>query len=74
MIVVLAVVLYAVFVLGGIQFFRQVHRWDAQALRMWDEELSRIESGKAQGHGRRRVARQGASSVVTPTITPTTVT
>lgn len=42
MIVIAAVVLYAVFVLGGIRFFRLVHQWDEEASRLWDEEVIRL--------------------------------
>jgi hypothetical protein len=73
MIVLLAVVLYVAFVLGGIQFFRQVHRWDEQASRMWNDELLRLESERTQQlKGRRNTSRESGRGVSTK-ITPTTV-
>lgn len=54
MIALLAAVLYVVLVLGGIQFFRQVHRWDEQAQRMYFEEMSERETrDSAQFRGNR---------------------
>jgi hypothetical protein len=41
LIYILAVLIYVLLVLAGIQFFRQVHRWDEQALAMFEVERSR---------------------------------
>ena len=67
MVVFLVVFLYAVFVLGGIQFFRQVHQWDEEASKMWNEELLRLESERALQSKKRRLARRGAGNLLTQT-------
>lgn len=78
MIVLMAVVLYAVFVLGGIQFFRQVHMWDEQALKMWEEELLRSQSGKtrqlrAQRNSTARKAGNSSPARTIPKLAQTTL-
>jgi hypothetical protein len=44
MIILIAILLYGVLVWGGIQFFRQVHTWDEQALKMFEGERIRLET------------------------------
>ena len=63
MVVLLAIVLYVVLVVGGIRFFRQVHRWVEQASRLWNEELVRLESKQRTQPEKRRSARASRASV-----------
>jgi len=58
MTIVIAVLLYAVLVWGGIRFFRQVHRWDEQALQMYADEQSSRQSKKT---GSSRIKRKNSS-------------